>query len=163
MKEGYLQLKIAELNDKCTKIEERLNFENNQLDLLDEKIGQYKEVIKKFKDLEQFKTRSLKDITAENRKLLDSHVEQVSDRLTKELNTLVSDKSNKLNETLSELQEQRKESAKLTADIKDYTQQVTYLLEYIDILTMKLVNKDILSGQDVAELERRANKKAGIK
>lgn len=48
MKEGYLQLKIAELNDKCQHIEQALSLEKANLEHIQEKVGGYKEVIKRF-------------------------------------------------------------------------------------------------------------------
>ena len=57
MKEGYLQLKIAELNEKCDQIEKMLSLEDSKLQFLQEKVGEYKEVIKKLQDIISLKLR----------------------------------------------------------------------------------------------------------
>jgi hypothetical protein len=51
MKEGYLQMKITEFNDKCTQLEQLLSMEDSKIHLLQEKVGKYKEIIKKLQDI----------------------------------------------------------------------------------------------------------------
>ena len=43
MKEGYIQLKISELNDKCNKIDQMFSLEKSKIELLEERV----EVLKK--------------------------------------------------------------------------------------------------------------------
>ena len=160
MKEGYLQLKIAELNDKCKKIERMLSLEDSKLQLLQEKVGEYKEVIKKLKDVQDFKTQTISDIREDNEKIIKNQVEQVSKELSKVLNELVTDKADKINETLQFLQRREGELAKQERTLEQHTKDLIFLLEHNEILMMKLVNRNVLSGQDVTEMQRRATKKA---
>ena len=51
MKEGYLQLKIQELNDKCTQIDQMIKMEKSKIELLEESVGGLKNLIKKLKDI----------------------------------------------------------------------------------------------------------------
>ena len=160
MKEGYLQLKIAELNDKCKKIERMLSLEDSKLQLLQEKVGEYKEVIKKLKDVQDFKTQTISDIREDNEKIIKNQVERVSKELSKVLNELVTDKADKINETLQFLQRREGELAKQERTLEQHTKDLIFLLEHNEILMMKLVNRNVLSGQDVTEMQRRATKKA---
>ena len=160
MKEGYLQLKIAELNDKCKKVERMLSLEDSKLQLLQEKVGEYKEVIKKLKDVQDFKTQTISDIREDNEKIIKNQVERVSKELSKVLNELVTDKADKINETLQFLKRREGELAKQERTLEQHTKDLIFLLEHNEILMMKLVNRNVLSGQDVTEMQRRATKKA---
>ena len=160
MKEGYLQLKIAELNDKCKKVERMLSLEDSKLQLLQEKVGEYKEVIKKLKDVQDFKTQTISDIREDNEKIIKNQVERVSKELSKVLNELVTDKADKINETLQFLQRREGELAKQERTLEQHTKDLIFLLEHNEILMMKLVNRNVLSGQDVTEMQRRATKRA---
>ena len=160
MKEGYLQLKIAELNEKCNKIEQMLSLEDSKLQLLQEKVGGYKEVIKKLQDIQDFKTQTIMNICEGNEKLIKNQVDQVSHTLSEVLNELVTNKANKINETLQFLQKREEELTKQAAALDQHTKDITFLLEHNEFLMMKLVNRNVLSGQDVTEMQRRATKKA---
>ena len=160
MKEGYLQLKIAELNDKINKIEDMFSLENSKLQLLQEKVGEYKEVIKKLKDIQDYKDQMIYDIRKENEKIIMTQVEKVSKELTDVLNELVSDKANKINETLKFLQKREEELMHQGKALEQHTKDLTFLLEHNELFMMKLINKDLLTGQDVSEMKRRAEKKA---
>jgi hypothetical protein len=160
MKEGYLQLKIAELNDKCNQIEKMLALEDSKLRFLQEKVGEYKEVIKKLQDIEAFKTQTIVDIREENEKIIKNHVEQVSHKLSEVQHELIAGKANKINETLQVLQKREDELFKQAEALRQHTKDITFLLEHNEFLMMKLVNKNVLSGNDVTEMQRRATKKA---
>ena len=68
MKEGYLQLKISELNDKCTQIDQMISMEKSKIELLEQRVGGFKELIKKLQDLDEFKDRILKPLYTYNGK-----------------------------------------------------------------------------------------------
>jgi hypothetical protein len=160
MKEGYLQLKITEFNEKLNKFEETLKFEDSKLQLLQEKVGEYKEVIKKLKDIQDFKTQTITDIRKENEKIIVEQVEQLSKKLSKVLDELVGSKANKINDTLNILQKREEDLTRQATALDQITKDLIFLLEHNDILMMKLVNKGVLSGHDVSEMERRSTKKA---
>ena len=160
MKEGYLQLKIAELNDKCNQIEQTLSFEDAKIKLIQEKIGEYKEVIKKLQDIQDFKTQSIARIREENERIIKHQAEHLSCQLSKLLEDLVKSKANTINTTLHHIQKREEYLAVQSKTLEKHSQDLLFLLEYLEILMMKLVNKNVLSGHDVAEMERRAKKKA---
>lgn len=160
MKEGYLQLKITEFSEKLNKFEQMLKFEDSKLQLLQEKVGEYKEVITKLKDIQDFKSQTTADICRENEKIISDQVEQASKKLTAVLNELVASKANKINEIYLYLQKREEELAKQAAALEKHSKDLMYLMEHNEILMMKLVNKEVLSSQDVSEMERRSAKKA---
>ena len=160
MKEGYLQLKIAELNEKCNQIEQQLAFENSKLQLLQEKVGEYKAVIKRLEDIQMFKTQTVKEIREENEKIIKNHVEHVSHQLSKVLNELATRKADAITETLHLLEKRQEDLTKQAAVLEQHAQQLAFLLGHTEILMMKLVNRNVLTEHDVMEMQRRATKKA---
>ena len=83
MKEGYIQLKISELNDKCNKIDQMFSLEKSKIELLEERVGGLKELIKKLKDLESFKENILKEIKKENQNIMSKEIKRISDKIIK--------------------------------------------------------------------------------
>jgi len=70
MKEGYLQLKISELNDKCKQIDQMISMEKSKIELLEQRVGGFKELIKKLRDLDEFKDIILKQIKRDNQEII---------------------------------------------------------------------------------------------
>jgi hypothetical protein len=160
MKEGYLQLKITEFNDKCNQLEQMLSLEDSKIHLLQEKVGEYKEVIKKLQDIQEFKNQTITEIRKENETILKNQIEQVSQRLSEVLKELVTSKEDKINGTLQLLQKREEEIIKQTELLDQHTKELLFLLEHNEILMMKLVNRKVLTEHDVIEMQRRATKKA---
>ena len=160
MKEGYLQLKITELNEKINKLEELLKFENNKLELLQENIGTYKEVIKKFRDLQEFKEQSLAEIQKNNDSLIEKKVEEVAEKLERVHKGLVSDKSLDINKILKNIEKQEQHLEEHVRKFDQLSYDVAFLLAYNEFFMMKLVNKNVLSYREIDEMKLRSKKKA---
>jgi len=160
MKEGYLQLKIAELNDKCKKIEEMLSLEESTLKLLHERIGDSKVLLKKLKNLEDFKNQITSQVIEENKKIREKHIEDLSKEFSEIVEQTLERKGEDINKTLNYLKERESEIKQLGETIAIQTKEIGYLLEFNNLLMMKLVNKAVLSDQEVNEMNRRASKKA---
>lgn len=160
MKEGYLQMKLAEFNDKCTQLEQMLAMEDSKIHLLQEKVGEYKELIKKLQDVQEFKHQTITEIRKENESILKNQVEQVSQRLSEVLRELTMSKAEKMNETIALLQKREEELTKQAALLDQHTKDLIYLFEHNEILMMKLVNRSVLNERDVVEMQRRSKKKA---
>ena len=67
-----------------------------------------------------------------------------------------------MNKILEFLQEREKELESQKENLRKNTQHIMYLLEHNEILMMKLVNKGVLSGHDINDLEKGAKKKVGM-
>jgi len=160
MKEGYLQMKIAEFNDKCNQLDQLLAMEESKIHLLQEKVGEYKEVIKKLQDVQEFKHQAIIEIRKENEAILKNQVEQVSQRLSEVLKELTMNKAETMNETIALLQKREEELTKQAALLDQHTKDLIYLFEHNEILMMKLVNRSVLNERDVVEMQRRSKKKA---
>ncbi|UCB58984.1 MAG: hypothetical protein JSV67_01420, partial [Thermoplasmatales archaeon] len=89
MKDGYLQMKIQELNDKCKQINQMLSMEKSKIELLEDRVGGLKELIKKFKDLEDFKENILKEIKKENQQIISEEIKSISYKISKNVDDLL--------------------------------------------------------------------------
>lgn len=160
MKEGYLQLKISELNDKCTKLDQMISMEKSKIELLEQRVGGAKELIKKLKDLDEFKDNILKQIQKDYQKLLTDEIKSVSDKIAENIDSLVKSKTKEIENILNYMKSREKEINQQTEMISQVNKKIDYLLKHNDFLMMKLVNKGVLTGREVDELHTRSSKKS---
>jgi len=159
MKEGYLQLKISELNDKCVKIDQLLSMEKSKIKLLEERVGGLKELIKKLNDLDEFKSNVLTQIQKSNNEHISDEIKLLSDEIAKQVESLLKDKTQEIENILTYMKKREKESNEKTMMFSTLEEKNDYLLKHNEILMMKLVNKGILSDREVTELDRRSSKR----
>lgn len=159
MKEGYLQTKIAEMQEKCKQLEQLMSMERSKIALLEEKVGGAKELIKKLKNLETFKEQIAKEIKSENQKVIDVELEKISKNVTKQVGKILATKSQDMDKTTDYLKNKESEFEKQSAVLNEIHKDILYLREHNQILMMKLVNKGILSDREVEEIDRRSLKK----
>ncbi len=160
MKEGYLQLKISELNDKCTQIDQMISMEKSKIELLEQRVGGLKELIKKLQDLEEFKDKILKQIQKDNQKLILEEIKSISNKITDNIDSLVKSKTKEIENIVIYMKSREKDIFQQTEMISQINTKINYLLNYNNFLMMKLVNKGFLSDREVTELDRRSSKKS---
>lgn len=153
-------MKLAEFTDKCNQLEQLLAMEDSKIRLLQEKVGEYKEVIKKLKDIEEFKNQTIAEIRKENEVVLKQHVDTISKKLSDELKELTMSKAEKINTTAALLEKREEEITRQAEQLEQHAKKLIFLLEHNEILMMKLVNRNILKEHDVIEMQRRSKKKA---
>jgi hypothetical protein len=160
MKEGYLQTKIAELNDKCKKIDQMISMEKSKILLLNEQVGGFKELLKKLKDIERIKEDTVNHINKENEKLIQNQIEKLSNKTIKIIETLIQQKTKNIDETLNYLLDRKDEINQQTEMITQQTKEINFLIEHNNLFMMKLANKGILTQREIDEMDRRSIKKA---
>lgn len=160
MKEGYLQLKISELNDKCKKLDQLLTMEKSKIELLEERVGGLKELIKKLKNLDEFKDEILKQIKKNNQDIFSKEIISVSDKIEKNINNLVKVKIKDIENIADHLKSREREIKQHNEMILEIKEKLNYLLNHNNFLMMKLVNKGIISDREVNELHTRSSKKS---
>jgi len=159
MKEGYLQIKIAELNDKCKKIDQMINLEKSKIILLQEQVGGFKDLLKKLKDLDELKNQTIGIIKQENENILTSQIKILSKKISDTYNTSVEQKNKKINEFLKNMENIENEKKDRDELIDKKINEVQYLLEHNNLLMMKLANKGIISEREINEMDVRSYKK----
>ena len=159
MKEGYLQLKISELNDKCNKIDQMFSLEKSKIELLEERVGGLKELIKKLKDLDNFKENILKEVIKENQNIINQEIKNISDKIPESAGEIIKNKTKEINIFLGKMKKYEEELLKQEKLINNISEKINYLTKHNEYLMMKLVNKTVLSDREVNELDRRSAKK----
>ena len=159
MKEGYLQLKISELNDKCNKIDQMFSLEKSKIELLEERVGGLKELIRKLKDLDNFKENILKEVKKENQNILNQEIKNISDKIPKSTEEIIENKTKEIDIFLGKMKKYEEELIKQEKLINNMNEEINYLNKHNEYLMMKLVNKTVLSDREVNELDRRSAKK----
>ncbi len=159
MKEGYLQIKIAELNDKCKKIDQMINMERSKIILLQEQVGGFKDLLKKLKDLDEIKKQTISIINEENEKIMKKQIETISKKISDTYKTSIEYKIKKIDEFLNNVK--NIDNGKKDKDALIYNKiiEIEYLLEHNNLLMMKLANKGILSEREINEMDNRSYKK----
>ena len=160
MKEGYLQLKISELNDKCKQIDQMISMEKSKIELLEQRVGGFKELIKKLQDLDEFKDNILKQIKKDNQEILEEEIKSISDKIAENVDSLVKSKAKEIEDILNYMKNREKEIDQQAEMISQVNEKVNYLLSHNNFLMMKLVNKSVLSDREVTELHSRSSKKS---
>jgi len=160
MKVGYLQLKISELNDKCTQIDQMISMEKSKIELLEQRVGGFKELIKKLQDLDEFKDKILNQIQKDNQELLAEEIKSISDKIAENIDSLVKSKTKEIENILNYMKSCEKEIDQQTEMISQVNEKVNYLLNHNNFLMMKLVNKGVLSDREVTELHSRSSRKS---
>ena len=160
MKEGYLQLKISELNDKCKQIDQMISMEKSKIELLEQRVGGFKELIKKLRDLDEFKDGILKQIKKDNQEILAEEIKSISDKIAENVDSLVKSKAKEIEGTLDYMKSREKEIDQQAEMILQLNEKVNYLLNHNNFFMMKLVNKGVLSDREVTELHSRSSKKS---
>jgi len=160
MKEGYLQTKIAELNDKCKQIDQMISIQESKMRRLRQRVGNYKELLNNLKDVQNVKDQIIGHITEENERLIKKHIEDLSDEIHGIVDVSLDGKTQTINEALDYLNKREGEIKHQAETIVQQTKEINFLMEHNNLLMMKLVNKGVISDQDVTEMQRRAAKKA---
>ena len=159
MKEGYLQMKIAELNEKCKNIDNMINLEKSKIILLQEQVGGFKVLLKKLRDLDEIKKQTISIINDENEKIMEKQIDILSKQISKTFKKSLDDKTKKIDEFLIKINNREFEKKDRDEIINKKIKEIEYLLEHNNLLMMKLANKDILSEREINEMDIRSNKK----
>lgn len=160
MKEGYIKLKIAEINDKCKQIEQMITMEKSKIELLEQRVGGFKELIKKLQEIDDFKVNMLKEIKKDNQDLLEKEIKNISKKVSDNIELSMISKIKEIEKIMKFIRSREKEIDHQTEKISQIDKKIDYLLNHNNFLMMKLVNKGILSDREVNELHIRSSKKS---
>lgn len=158
MKEGYLQLKISELNDRCNKIDQMFSLEKSKIELIEERVGGLKELIKKLKDLESFKEDILKEVQKENQNIISREMKNINDKIPNSFGEIIESKTREVDSFLEKMKAYEEEIKKQERIINGLNEKINYLFKHNEYLMMKLVNKAVLSDREVNELKIRSSR-----
>lgn len=158
MKEGYLQGKITELFEKTREIEQIHKMQQEELNRFMEQVGGFKQLLKRLKDIEVFKESSLKSIQEKNAVLIGAAIETATIRIEKTVKDDIEHRSFVLNELKKKLENDQKLFLRYTDQLDKLDESLNFLIEYHRLLSLKLINKGIISTREKEEIERRSKK-----
>jgi chromosome segregation ATPase len=161
MKEGYIQLKIAEINNKFKQLDQMISMEKKRLKLLEDRVGGFKDLIKKIRDIDNFKDELKKQIKKENQDLLSEEIKVISKKISDQIDVLVKIKIKEIEESIKSLSKRGEELKAQNDTISEIDKKVSYLLKHNELFMMKLVNKAILTDREVNEMHMMSSKKSG--
>jgi len=159
MKEGYIKLKIAEINDKCQQIDQMISMEKSKLELLEQRVGGFKDLIKKLQDLDNFKDNMLKQIKKENQDLLKKEITNISKQVSNDIELTIIKRIKEIEKIMNYIKNRENELVQQSENISKINEKIDYLMNHNNFLMMKLVNKGVLSDREVNELHMRSRKK----
>ncbi|MDG6218088.1 MAG: hypothetical protein QCI00_01440 [Candidatus Thermoplasmatota archaeon] len=158
MKEGYLQGKITELFEKTREIEQIHKIQQEELNRFMEQVGGFKQLLKRLKDIESFKESSLKTIKEENADLIRNEIDKATKRIEKSVKDDIEHRSFVLNELKKKLENDQQVFLRYADQLESLDEMLHFLIEYHRLLSLKLINKGVLSTKEKEEIERRAKK-----
>ena len=159
MKEGYIQLKITEINDKFKQLDQMISMEKKRLKLLEERVGGFKDLIKKIQDIDNFKDELKKQIKKENQDLMYEEIKIVSKKISDQIDVLLKSKIKEIEESIKSLSKKEQDLKAQNDTISEIDKKVRYLLKHNELFMMKLVNKAILTDREVNEMHMRSSKR----
>ncbi len=159
MKEGYLQIKIAKLNDECKEIDKMINLEKSKIILLQQQVGGFKDLLKRLKNLDEIKKQTVREINQENEKTIKSHIDKLSKKINETYKESDQEKNKKINDFLINIEKFKTEKKDRDELFYKKINEIDYLLEHNNLLMMKLANKGILSEREINEMDTRSYKK----
>jgi len=159
MKEGYLQKKLVELNEKCRTLDQMISFEKANIERLQEQVGGFKQLLKRLKNVEEFKEQVMREIIDENRKHIDSISEKIIREMNKTIDKTLEHRSKDLKNAIQQLKKYEEEMRLNLERLEEISKTVDYLFEYNRLFMLKLMNKGIISNREITEIDRRAKKR----
>lgn len=156
-------MKIAELNDKCKKINQMINMEKSKIILLQEQVGGFKNLLKKLKDLDELKKQTISIIKHQNEEIMKKQTEILTKKITDTYKNSLKDKNKKIDEFLNNIENIDNEKKEKYDFFNKKIIDIEYLIEYNNLLMMKLANKGILSEREINEMDIRSKKKIKTK
>ncbi len=160
MKEAYLKKKLTELSERGQQIGKHISMLQNQLDRIEARVGEYKNLLKRLDDVSSFTQNSMKELKQQN----TEHLEHLSDRLRMKNESLIKkqlqDKSLSLNEATEQVAEDAALFKAYGKMVKEAAISSLFLKEFHHLMLLKLVNKGVFTHREINEMKKRAEKRS---
>jgi len=158
MKEAYLQKKLTELSEESQKISQQIKMRRNELETLEQRLGELKVLLTRLKKVEQFIEESMKELKEKNSELIIQQATELEQHLQKQIDDRLEHKSFLLNQTLSQLEKDTSLFQKNQVNIDEARLTALYVKEFHRLLMLKLINKGILTHREIKEIQLRSEK-----
>jgi len=156
MKEDYIVEKLKAFNQRLKEEEEKFKFLRNELARIVETKEQYKGLVKKLKDLDEFKENLDMEIRRENQKRIDETINQAIEKVEREINNSLKSEQKRLDALLSELRDQITEVRGVKDQVRKNKNQAIFDEHLCTILIEELVRERVLSHEEAERIAKRA-------
>lgn len=158
MKDGYLQLKISELDEKLKQMNQEAKRIGMILDRLENEIGRYDIIHNGLKDLKKFKQEAFNDVVEANKKHIDKKMKSMLLYLGELIKEVVK-KENKsrfkeISNYIEELQVHDKKIDVYFEKTVEFSREVNMYFEILYTTLNKLVAKKILTENDARNIQK---------
>jgi hypothetical protein len=127
--------------------------------LLQEKIGGFKDLLKKLNQIQNFKNSTINELISENEKIIKKNINEISRDIEKLIEKTLKIKTKKIDESLNYIHNKEENIKILLQHNEKQINDISFLMEHNNLLMMKLANKGILSQREINEMSIRASKK----
>jgi len=163
MKEGYLQKKIAEFSEKLQDFNHRLNMAETEFDRFQMDLGNFKDLLKKLKQVEEFQQNGVDRLSREGRTLIDDQITSLKEYAGKEIVKQIDVHSKTMQKTLEKLKEDETLFKSSLEELDSFRDDIYFYKEFQRLFILKLINKGILNHRELSEIELRAKKRVKSK
>jgi seryl-tRNA synthetase len=156
MKEGYLQTKIREMDYKLKQQMELAELLEQKLErvLVSEK--EHKRLLKRLKELDDFKNRITKDLTEKNR----SEIQKVIGEIDEIINKKISEAREKIEMVRKEVKKMADKLKIIEEKLLKNSRDVSLNRQVCKLLMEELVNERVFSRERIEILSKRASIRA---
>jgi hypothetical protein len=159
MKEGYYQKKIAEFSEKLQDFNHRLKMAETEFERYQIDLGNFKDLLKKLKNIEKFQQLGLEEFTREIKDIIDIEILSLKNNAEKTIEKVIDQKSLMMNKVYHRLEHDEKQFQTSFQEIGSLREELLYFKEFQRLLILKLINKRILNHREFTEIEHRAKKR----
>ncbi len=156
MKEDYIVEKLKAFDQRLKEEEEKFKFLRNELARIVETKQQYKDLVKKLKDLDEFKESLDVEIRRENQKRIDETVSQAVEKVEREMKNSLKSEQKRIDSLLDSLEEQITEVVGVKDQVRKNKNQAIFDEHLCTILIEELVRERVLSHEEAERIAKRA-------
>jgi len=160
MKEGYLEIKIRELDYKLKQQLELAEHLERQLQMIIDSKKEYKALFNKLKNLDKFKDSILKEIAKENKIKIQSIIDQSNEIINKHIHDAVENSFKKVKKYVDRAIEQFQDTSFAKELVLKNSKNILFNEQLCILLMEELVRERILSNEKVDILTKRASIRA---
>jgi hypothetical protein len=117
-----------------------------------------KDLLKRLKNVEQFKEESIKELKELNSTLITDSVDNLRADIQKKINDQLEHKGFLLNKVSKQLEDDITIFEENQKHINEARETALFIKEFHHLLLLKLINKGVLSHREKTEIEQRAEK-----
>jgi len=152
MKDGYYQMKIAELDDRLKNMNDKSIVLDLQLQSIERKIESYDVLLKKLSNIEKFRTETYQSLFENNKILLDDFSQEILSKLNNVVDEQFDCRMEDIERYLSQLKDKEKSMDECQENLYNLSVWIDKANWFGAALSQHLMKKNIMTDQERREL-----------